>query len=215
MTSRTENFSSFINSAISSRLKDLHTCLPAIVESFDPVTQTLEIQPAISRIYSGGKEVPLPKLINVPLVTLQTAQFSITMPVKAGDECLVIFSERSIDAFYKTGEVSPPNDLRFHDLSDGFAILGISSEPNVITNYDPDNVEIRNADASVAVTLKPTDEIIIKAPTKITLDTPLVECTGDVKDSKGTMDSLRENYNTAQYIGNLGNLTSTTNKVDG
>jgi len=40
------------------------------------------------------------------------------------------------------------------------------------------------------------------------------KATGEVEDSIGALDRLRQNYNTAQYIGNLGGLTSPTNKVD-
>jgi len=36
----------------------------------------------------------------------------------------------------------------------------------------------------------------------------------DVSDSIGTLKRLRINFNTSQYIGNLGGLTSTTNKPD-
>lgn len=209
-----ENLASFIKTAITSSLKDLHTCIPGIVEKFDPVKQVLEVQPAISRIYVGDNVQPLPKLLNVPLITPQTAKMSITLPVKKGDECLILFSERSIDLWLKEGKVSPPNDFRFHDLSDGFALLGVSSNPKAISNYDPDNIQIRNEDASVSVTIKPTDEIELKAPVKVLVDSPLLECTGDVKDSVGTLAELRAKYNAATYIGNLGSPTSTTSMPD-
>ncbi len=41
-----------------------------------------------------------------------------------------------------------------------------------------------------------------------------LKATGDLEDSIGKLSRLRQNYNQAQYVGNLGGLTSITNKVD-
>jgi phage baseplate assembly protein V len=40
-----------------------------------------------------------------------------------------------------------------------------------------------------------TDQFIIHAITKITLDTPLVEGTGEIKDAVGTLSTIREQFN--------------------
>jgi len=40
-----------------------------------------------------------------------------------------------------------------------------------------------------------TDTLVVRAKTKVVLDTPLVEATGDVKDKVRTMQADRELYN--------------------
>ena len=55
------------------RLKELHTALPGIIQSFDPATQTAVVQPALNRIWipaddgSGGGSIPIPLCSNVPV----------------------------------------------------------------------------------------------------------------------------------------------------
>ena len=214
MARRAEDLTSFITKSIQSSLKDVHTCLPGIIESFNPENQTVEVQPSIARVLVNGQILPLPKLINVPIIIPRVGSFSVTLPINKGDECLILFSGRSTDNWFKSGGVDRPNDIRMHDLSDGFALVGIGNETKSISNYDTENLQIRNEDASVSVTVKPSDELELKAPTKVLIDTPLLECTGDIQDSIGTMDRLRQNYNTATYIGNLGSPTSTTSLPD-
>ena len=41
-----------------------------------------------------------------------------------------------------------------------------------------------------------------------------ITATGEISDTDGTLKRLRENYNTATYIGNMGAPTSTTSKPD-
>ena len=54
-----------------------------------------------------------------------------------GDECLVIFSERCIDAWWALGGVQPLAELRAHDYSDGFAILGVRSRARPMQALPP------------------------------------------------------------------------------
>ena len=57
------------------------------------------------------------------------------MPVQAGDPCLVLFADRSIDAWYSTGSESAPTSPRCHDLSDGIAFVGINSLAGPLTAF--------------------------------------------------------------------------------
>jgi phage baseplate assembly protein V len=59
-----------------------------------------------------------------------------------------------------------------------------------------------------------TETLKLTATKEILIDSPQTTSTGEVADFKGTLDRLRQNYNTATYIGNLGAPTSTTSKPD-
>lgn len=152
---------STIKHGIDNRLKDLHTSMPGIIESFDPVTQLASIQPAIKRIFKtndGDVEfltpVDLPILINVPIIFPRGGGFSLTFPVKKGNECLINFCERSIDNWHLTGKSKIPLAKRFHSLSDAVAIVGLSSLPNKIVDYNNTDVELKKDDGSAIFTIK-------------------------------------------------------------
>lgn len=168
---------SVIQNGIDNRLKDLHTAMPGIVESFNPDEQTISVQPAIRRVFKTVDSeseilVPteLPILINVPVVQPRGGGFSITFPIKRGDECLLVFCERSIDKWQKFGNTQEPGARRFHALSDATAFIGISSLPNVIPDYDPNNVQIKKDNGSVIVTLKADGNLELHADSNITAD---------------------------------------------
>ncbi len=184
---QTATLASVIQQAINNRLKDLHTAQPGIIETFDPDTQLATVQPAIKRIFKTVDEsdvefltpTALPVLINVPVAFPRGNGFSLTFPVKKGDECLIVFNERSIDNWNKNGGVQEPSAFRLHSLSDAMVYVGLSSQPNKITNFASDDVELRNEAGD--------QRIILKANGDIEIDTPSnnvkVNCTNATVDA--------------------------------
>ena len=113
------------------RLKDdvmfnLRCCIPCIVQSYDSEMGTIECQPAIrEKIINQNEEIEylnIPLLTNVPVVFPSNEEYQISFPISKGDECLVFFSDLSIDNFWEKGNVQNPIEDRRHDLSDGIAI---------------------------------------------------------------------------------------------
>ena len=142
----------------------LWTALPGIVQSFDPVAMTCEVQPAIQgkmRLEDGGVQVVnLPLLLDCPVVFPRGGGCSLTFPIKAGDECLVVFSCRAIDIWWQQGGVQPPAETRMHDLSDGFVIPGPYSQPQVIPDVSIEAVELRTDDRSARLSIFPSDHLV-------------------------------------------------------
>ena len=101
-------------------------CIPCIVQSYNSENNTVECQPAVREriINEDGtiQYIQLPLLINVPVVFPGSANFDIKFPLSKNDECLVFFSDLSIDNFWQKGSVQNPVEVRRHDLSDGMAI---------------------------------------------------------------------------------------------
>ena len=58
-----------------------------------------------------------------------SVNFDIKFPLSKNDECLVFFSDLSIDNFWQKGSVQNPVEVRRHDLSDGMAIPCMMSIP--------------------------------------------------------------------------------------
>ena len=101
-------------------------CIPCIVQSYNSENNTVECQPAVREriINEDGtiQYIQLPLLINVPVVFPGSVNFDIKFPLSKNDECLVFFSDLSIDNFWQKGSVQNPVEVRRHDLSDGMAI---------------------------------------------------------------------------------------------
>lgn len=137
----------------------LWTALPAIVQEFDPETLTCVCQPTIKgRIKKpdGSIElVDMPLLLDCPVVFPHAGGCSLTFPVKQGDECLVVFSCRGIDFWWQQGGVQPPPEPRMHDLSDGFAILGVWSQVTKIASVNTSSVQLRSDDGQAFVEINP------------------------------------------------------------
>lgn len=146
-------FEEAIQSAIDSRLKETHTCLPGIVRKFDPATQTATVQPAIKRIFVEQGPVDLPLCVDVPVQFPAGGNFMLTFPLVDGDECLLVFSERAIDFWWDRKGVQLPAEYRMHDLSDAFAIVGVSSRPRAqqIPPINTSAAELRTRNGSVVL----------------------------------------------------------------
>lgn len=56
-----------------------------------------------------------------------------TFPIKKGDECVLLFSDRELESWFINGTSSPIAHSRMHDETDCIAIFGIRSLPNMIS----------------------------------------------------------------------------------
>ncbi len=177
------SLSSVLAGAFKNLLKEVHTTLPGEIVSFDPITQSASVQITIRRIFvtkeidgtETEKPDAIPLLTNVPVIFGRGGGWCITHPIKEGDECIVHFSERSFDDWRKNGGVQTPTTWRMHSYSDAFCQVGLSSEPNVISNFDNENFQIRNEEGDVSITLMPNKEIVIKTSNKTTVEAPTVQ----------------------------------------
>lgn len=94
-------------------------------------TATVQIQYKL--IASDGTIQTFPLLLDVPIFVLQGGGAFLEFPVAVGDRCLLLFNDREIDNWWLTEQVVLTNTPRKHDLSDGFALIGINSKANPLT----------------------------------------------------------------------------------
>lgn len=133
----------------------LRVALPGTVESFDAETVTATIQLGILGL-SDGESTALSVLNDVPVMFPRGGGCSLTFPVKKGDECLVIFADRSIDFWWQSGGIQEPVDDRMHDLSDAFCIVGPQSQAKKISGISTSSVELRSDDGGTKLSLNPS-----------------------------------------------------------
>ncbi|WP_405423766.1 Gp138 family membrane-puncturing spike protein [Pantoea stewartii] len=193
-----EHMSSQLYNTIFSMLR---VSLPGIVQSFDPETCTCTVQPAIAGqgVDEQGqiKSAPLPLLTDVPVIFPRGGGCTITFPVKTGDECLVIFSDRCIDFWWQNGGVQEPVDPRQHDLSDAFAIVGPQSQAQKISGISTTSVQVRTDDGSSFIELMQGGNVNIT--------TPLLTVNGNVQVN-GTVTSTGDQV--AKGISQTGHVHS-------
>lgn len=138
----------------------MRVSMPGIIQSFDPDAVTAVVQPAIKgaeKDESGAEvSVNLPLLVDVPVVFPRGGGCTLTFPVKAGDECLVIFADRCIDFWWQSGGIQEPVDDRMHDLSDAFCIVGPQSQAKKISGISTSAVELRSYDGGTKLSLNPS-----------------------------------------------------------
>lgn len=111
------------------------------VQSFEPISKTAVVQILFKRVLPDGTTSNYPLLVDVPVITLQGGGGAIQFPIAAGDQGLLFFCDRNIDAWFQTGSMAPPNNSRAHDLSDAFFLCGVNWVNSPLTDYD-DNVNI-------------------------------------------------------------------------
>jgi len=142
----------------------LWTAIPGIVVSFDPVAVTASIQPAIKGVAQGqnGKfsGINLPVLPDVPVVFPHGGGCTLTFPIEPGDEVLVVFAARCIDAWWQSGGVQYPMEPRMHDLSDGFAIPGPMSQAKKIGGISTTAVQLRSDDGAASISIDPSTHVV-------------------------------------------------------
>jgi hypothetical protein len=200
-------------------LQDLNTMYPGTIVSFDPLEQTAVVRMALEQYYTGidtaerYEDAQRPLLTDVPVHFPQCKGFNITMPVGEGDSCLLVFAQRGIGHWlYDNKEVAGRDEvtgwpekehMQQFELSSTLCIVGFNPIPKAIADFNPLDLEIRNADRTQRITLladgridvSTTNDVTVTTPTivnvnctaavvtaatSITLATPLVVATGDL-----------------------------------
>jgi len=150
--SETPTLDKIILMGIESRLFDLHTCLPAVVEKYNKAKNTVDVTPSLKRKYESGDIVNYPVILNVPVAFPRGGSFSITHPIKKGDSVILVFAERSLDVWKKSGGIVDPQDPRKFNVTDAFAIPGGYPENKPVAGASDSAVRIINGDSLIELT---------------------------------------------------------------
>lgn len=158
----------------------------AVVQAFDPVKQTVTAQiPYKKTFYErnpvDGTYAPVlvdyPLLVDVPAFSLGGGGFSLTLPVSAGDECLILFNDRDLDNWFSGQTGGGVASARAHSFADGLALVGIRSLPNVITGFNGSGAELRNRAGTCKVTVGATAVTLTSGTVTVGLDLSTLKVT--------------------------------------
>jgi len=187
--------------AFEAMISRVWTALPGVIQAVTNSGNTVEVQPAINgrirQLDGTYKPIQMPKLVDVPICWQGGGGATWTFPVTAGDECLVVFASRCIDSWWQNGFVAPagqqgadgkpvnvlnnPTEWRMHNLSDGFAIVGVRSKKRAFASFDAATARLRTADDSCYVEFDPVNKKVkIVASGGVTINNVTFDSSGNV-----------------------------------
>ena len=197
---RINDFEEALRIALLGFSANVHHATVGIVESYDATRGLCRVQVAIEAQVSNPagqtSSVQIDLLSDVPVIYMGGGEFVTTYPIQAGDEALVIFAERCIDGWFQSGGVQGQGELRMHDVSDGFALIGPRSLARLIPNVSTTTAQFRTMDGTAYYELASGGVANIVAPGGIKITGPVtidgdVAVTGEVTASEeGTFNNI-------------------------
>lgn len=180
-----------------------------VIQSFYPSTQTADIEIAYKQVVSIENGVKVfqeyPLLMECPVIVLFGGVDFISLPVTAGDSCLVLFNDRDLDQWLNNGNGGHPTTSRLHDLSDAIAIVGIRPLTNSIARYLSNGIRLSHGNGNSEIDLK---ENLIESVAQLFLHNGDMTITGDTIINQ----NLTVDGNTG--VGGTLSVTSTSNFGD-
>ncbi len=134
-----------------------------IIQSFDADHQTATIKLALKQVTEiapdGTKTIKeYPLILKCPVMTLFGGVDFMSMPIAAGDNCIVLFNDREIDNWLAAGNGQTPTTPRLHDISDAIAIVGIRPLTNSIATYLTNGIRLSHGGGNAKMDF--TDNLI-------------------------------------------------------
>ena len=147
------NLAQAIRFAIRQSLKDLYTCMPGIVESYDAETRRAVVKGALKVVTTKKEEIEREAIHNVLVLFPWGGRSAFTFPLDPGDPVLLIYSQRGLTNWKKTLGVAAPDTIGFFSEKDAIAIPG----------FGTDEPEHHIAIESGGVHIKTTGKLAIEA----------------------------------------------------
>ena len=138
------NLAQAIRFAIRQSLKDMYTCMPGIVESYDAETRRAVVKGALKVVTTNKEEIEREAIHDVQVMFPSGGGFTMTFPLERGDPVLLCYSQRGLANWKKTLGVAAPDTIGFFSEKDAFAIPGFGTdEPEHHIAIEADGIHIR------------------------------------------------------------------------
>lgn len=179
---------------------DLRVSIPAMLsEDMDAATQTVTVQIVIqeltlsSGVFTTDNPAPpvsaaassqappkvgpvwatLTPVQYVPVVLPRGGGFSQTLPLKKGDEGLLVFCDCCFDLWWKRGGVQNQVGDHRHEFWDCGFLPGMWSQPNRLNDYSNDSMQLRADDLSAYVDVA-ENVVTVSGGTNVDITAPAV-----------------------------------------
>lgn len=163
-------------------LADLRVSIPAIVQAFDAMEGTVDVQVAIREIVrtpNGPANTAINPIFKVPVCFPSGGGFSLTLPIQPGDEGMLVFCDMCIDLWWMRGGLQNQFERRRHDLSDCGFYPGGRSKPRALSAYSTSTAQFRSDDGTTYLEIAAGGVVNIVAPGGLKVNGAIV-ATGEV-----------------------------------
>jgi len=145
--------------------KEINCVKIGIIKEFDASNQTATVEVAHTQVVSidahGVKTIQeYPLLLQVPVFVLFGGIDFLSMPVRAGDNCILLFNDRDLDSWFIGTDKAYPNTSRLHDLSDAIALVGINPITKSIGDYITNGIRLSHSEGATRTRVDLLDAII-------------------------------------------------------
>ena len=90
--------------------------------------------------------LPYPVFVDVPVFVFSGGGSFLSMPIAAGDTCLVLFNDRDLDPWCTNGTTgAAPNSTRMHSLADGIALVGLRPFSNPLAGISATDIIFKHS----------------------------------------------------------------------
>lgn len=171
-------------------LNNIHTQLPAVIQSFDPVKMEATVLPLARPVIEGVEVEPQP-IDRCPVCFLNDSTFAIRHPLKDGDLVIIAFAEVSLEKILTTKKPESVTKNGKFNISDAIVIGTLDGEYDRMTSENSNDLLIINkstghkivfkADGSLDTTVEiitALNATLIKAPNA------LIECKSLIASEK-------------------------------
>lgn len=177
MAESSNDFVEAISNLVKAHMLEVNTCLQGEIVSYE--NGFARVRPMAKKRYADGDVLDFPI---IPRVRICWPSFSggnagVKGPVKAGDKCLIVFSQQAIDN---------SDDRRMFDLTDAYAIMHNVGE---VVGQSSNNADMIMFFGSAYIKLTAGGALEINAPAGAKIIAPLTTHEGDVKNT-GTLTSV-------------------------
>ena len=229
------NLDTIIKFWIRGNNENLKIAFPAIIVGVSRLEDGfVDVKPLVNHINTANSQtIEYPVIHDVSLVFPSTAKSTICFPVDVGDFVELIMQSSDIQKFIMGNEEPhDPSYAAYNNLTNIVAFVGFApfqkscfnsnNYRNDFDNQDLNIVHNKNTTGEVSITLKSSGDIVLKAPTRLVVESKEVELVSDTVDAKDAVistegdviiggRSLKQfmiDYYTHTHTGNQGAPTS-------
>jgi hypothetical protein len=212
-----ENYSDLgdmLGSILSTFAKQMENMLPARVVSYDRVANTAIVKPLVKIILTASVQERM-EIGPIPVFAAGAGNYLMNFPVAAGDLGWILANDRDVTNYMESLDLSEPRTYRSHSFND--SVFFPDSIRNFDTSGEDGNMVIQNKDGSVRISLG-QERIMVKHPTKVIMDTPMVEFTGDghmVGTFTADVDVIAAGISLVNHVHNPGDYKAGNTPVTG
>ena len=166
---------------IHSMLKRVNTCMPVQVTAVNagglgPVG-FVDVHVMVTQLTGNNTVIANPSISNVPYFRLQGGKNAVIIDPQVGDIGVACFCQRDISSVKKIRAAAPPGSQRMFSFSDAVYFGGsLNRTPEQYIKFDDSGITVYSP-TKITCT---APEILLEAENSITMDTPLVQISGQM-----------------------------------